>query len=226
MPVWITNPAVAGAWSSHKCKWSSCNRCSLGSTTINHVLGRGKLPCEVLFLGEAPGPNENIVGEPFIGPAGIILDALLKELKVRWRPFSYFISNTLACYPSRGLEDPHPNGFRAPTTEEIEACLPRVLEVLEVSRPKALVLLGKSAEASYERVKTKSLTAKSSAAEAVFARMKTSKAIDDLLLPATVISVWHPSYILRNGGIASRQFGITVEKLLGLEVLDVQTQSI
>lgn len=219
MDVLITQPVTQRLWDNHCEKWSNCTRCSLGDTTKTHVLGRGKLPCEILFIGEAPGPQENNVGLPFVGPAGSILTNLMLDLKNVWRPYSWFITNTLACYPRRGEPDPFPEGFRAPEVDELEACFPRVLEVFQVARPRAVVLLGKSAEASFALTKAKAK--KATSAEAVLQRMKDSKAIDTLLIPATVVPVWHPSYILRNGGLASKQYTLTLEKLhKELQVLD------
>lgn len=194
MSVVLANRPVAAGWSNHRRKWSTCDRCPLGLTCDQHVLGRGKLPCEVLFFGEAPGPAENALGTPFVGRSGKVLDSLLNDVRRLWRPFSWFISNALGCYPRQDEESGNPDGFRQPSPAELDACFPRVEEVVQLAHPRAIVYLGKHAEGLQKR-------------------LSKSKAFSDLYLPDHHLAVWHPSYILRNGGVGSLQYKQTVHKV-------------
>ncbi len=72
-----TSKLIRTKLDQHIADWESCTRCPLHTTRRWVVLGRGTLPCDVLFVGEAPGNSENDIGKPFIGQAGKILDSLI-----------------------------------------------------------------------------------------------------------------------------------------------------
>ena len=127
-------------WQSHEKQWNSCQRCDLHKITSRHVLVRGTLPCDFLFVGEAPGSIEDILGFPFVGPAGQRLDKLLGEID---KPFSYAITNVVACTPRI---DKDRDEIREPTREESTSCRPRIIDLLEMARPIGLVYLGRVAE--------------------------------------------------------------------------------
>jgi uracil-DNA glycosylase family 4 len=129
------------------------------------VLGRGRIPADLLVIGEAPGPVENATGRPFDGPAGGVLDEILKRVARLWGGIteveladcgppepSFFISNILACLP-----DDDRGGFREPAPYEAEACRPRVLELIELVRPVGLVLLGRIAKQFAPKTKIRRL---------------------------------------------------------------------
>ena len=71
------------SWAEHKASWSDCRRCPLGEQARYHVLGRrvpaGSIRSDLLVLGEAPGAVENAFGQPFVGPAGQVLDEILSR---------------------------------------------------------------------------------------------------------------------------------------------------
>lgn len=164
-------------WRKHSDQWSGCILCPIGLACCNHVLGRGSLPCDVLLLGEAPGPSEDAKGEPFVGRAGSILDKILLQVRRKVGPFRYFISNTIACFP----EDLVTGSFRVPSSSELQKCLPRVMQVVRMANPRGIIFLGKVAQ-GLEKVITKT---------------------DTVPWPDARLSVYHPSYIGRKGGARS-----------------------
>lgn len=112
----------------------SCKRCALCSSRTQSVFGKGSLTPTVLFVGEAPGEQEDREGKPFVGPAGKLLDLYLEFIGLE--PEDYYVANILKCRPPRN---------RDPLPEEEEACLPYLREQLKLLQPKILVCLGRIA---------------------------------------------------------------------------------
>ena len=165
------------AWRHHRRKWEPCTACSLHKCATHKVLARGHLPCEVLFIGEAPGEDEDALGRPFIGRAGKVLDSLITASFSRFREYTYAITNVVACKPFKSGSDICP-----PLPEAIEACRPRLRTFLSnIACPDVVVLLGKVAEKH---------------AEPVLNTFDTN-AWHPLV---------HPSYIARKGGASSLEF--------------------
>lgn len=126
-------------------EWRSCERCGLHLHRKNVVLGEGEMPCDLLFVGEAPGKTENMMGRPFIGPAGRLLRqamvfagdiADLQELPTT------FVTNLCGCRPTDSKFGPN----RPPTDAEVWACRKRLELIVELCRPQAIVLLGNLAQ--------------------------------------------------------------------------------
>ena len=114
---------------------SECLRCSLHRTRIKTVWGSGNdLSAEVIFLGEAPGKEEDILGQPFVGKSGTYLRSIMDQFKIDWS--KVFITNTAKCRPP---------GNRVPTREEEVACAQWLMSQLLFIRPKAIVCVGKTA---------------------------------------------------------------------------------
>ncbi len=111
-----------------------CTRCPLHRTRKNPVPGEGPLNARVMFVGEAPGRNEDEQGRPFVGAAGSLLNKLLEEAGLRRS--EVYITNVVKCRPP---------GNRDPTDEEIEACLPYLVEQVKIIRPAVIVALGRHA---------------------------------------------------------------------------------
>jgi uracil-DNA glycosylase len=109
----------------------SCTACGLAATRTNVVFGDGADHADLMFVGEAPGRNEDLRGEPFVGAAGRLLDQLLAEAGIA-RDRTY-IANVLKCRPP-GNRDPRP--------DEIEACKGYLRSQLELVDPKVVVTLG------------------------------------------------------------------------------------
>lgn len=111
---------------------SACQGCTLCGTRTQTVFGKGSLSPIVLFVGEAPGEQEDREGKPFVGPAGKLLDLYLEFIGLSKE--DYYIGNILKCRPPRN---------RDPLPEEEEACLPYLREQLKLLQPKILVCLGR-----------------------------------------------------------------------------------
>ncbi len=114
-------------------KIRKCRKCELWRTKTNYVPGEGTPLSGIVFVGEAPGREEDIQGRPFVGNAGKLLTEMLKE-KLGLRRDQVFITNILKCRP--------PNN-RDPQPDEVEACKPYLFEQLEVLRPSVIVCLGR-----------------------------------------------------------------------------------
>lgn len=113
---------------------SECRGCTLCTTRKNSVFGKGSSSPTVLFVGEAPGEQEDLAGKPFVGPAGKLLDLYLEFAGLEAE--DYYVANVLKCRPPRN---------RDPLPEEEEACLPHLREQLKILQPKILVCLGRIA---------------------------------------------------------------------------------
>lgn len=165
----------------HVQKWSGCKACRIGELAAKHVFYRGAIPARFLFIGEAPGKAEDVTGEPFVGPVGKALDELIAE--VGMPAGSYGITNVVACRPTDCAGGPN----RIPSEKEAKNCAPRLEEMIRLSSPLAVILLGKVAE-NY---------------------------VVDLLPVAEgrVICLPHPAYILRQGGKRSETFRTAAKNL-------------
>lgn len=108
-----------------------CHRCPLGDTRTTLVFGTGDPDARVMFIGEAPGRNEDLKGEPFVGAAGRLLDELLAHAGLTRA--EVYIANVLKCRPP---------GNRNPEPGEIETCTPFLREQIRVISPEVLVTLG------------------------------------------------------------------------------------
>lgn len=106
------------------------------------MLARGKLPCDVLFIGEAPGESEDVLGQPFVGPAGKLLDMLIGQSEPGDLRFAY--TNVIACFP-KNVETEKPSKFTQPPKEAVKACRDRLMELVGIAKPKAVVFVGKFA---------------------------------------------------------------------------------
>jgi uracil-DNA glycosylase len=108
-----------------------CKRCPLHQTRTNVVFGAGNADADLMFIGEAPGANEDRMGLPFVGQAGKLLDKLLAEIGMDRK--EVFICNTLKCRPPDN-RDPHPN--------ETEACQGYLRSQVELIEPTVICTLG------------------------------------------------------------------------------------
>ena len=110
---------------------STCTRCRLSETRTNVVFGAGNADADLMFVGEAPGAEEDRQGLPFVGRAGGLLNELLAG--VGMTRDDVFIANVLMCRPP-GNRDPQP--------DEIEACQPYLLRKVELIEPRVVATLG------------------------------------------------------------------------------------
>lgn len=109
----------------------ACHACPLGDTRTNVVFGEGSSPARVMIIGEAPGKNEDLQGEPFVGAAGKFLNELLAVAGLERQ--DVFIANVLKCRPPSN---------RDPRVEEIEMCTPHLREQVRTIDPEVIVTLG------------------------------------------------------------------------------------
>ncbi len=113
-------------------KIHACRQCPLSRGRTNAVPGEGNPRAEILFVGEAPGRQEDLEGRPFCGPAGHLLDELLASIGLKRS--DVYIANVVKCRPP---------GNRDPKPEEIDACFPYLARQIEIIRPKIIVCLGR-----------------------------------------------------------------------------------
>ncbi|MFC1760009.1 uracil-DNA glycosylase [Candidatus Neomarinimicrobiota bacterium] len=114
---------------------SECQKCALGATRNKFVFGVGDPQANLMLVGEAPGAEEDRLGEPFVGRAGKLLDKILAAIN-RSRAKDVYICNVLKCRP--------PNN-RDPLASEVEQCELYLLKQIAIMRPKLIVALGRVA---------------------------------------------------------------------------------
>lgn len=119
-----------------------CQKCPLGKTRTKFVFGVGDPEASLLLIGEAPGRDEDIQGEPFVGRAGHLLDKILKAIN-RTRDRDVFICNVLKCRPPEN---------RDPLASEVEQCEPYLIHQINLIQPKLIVALGRVAAKTLLRV--------------------------------------------------------------------------
>jgi len=127
-------------WQEFKKTWEGCTLCELSKSRRRIVLAKGTIPCDVLMIGEAPGPTENHLGVPFAGPAGSLLDKIIEraEQNIGKTPTKGF-TNLICCFPKSEETN---KKFNQPPGYAIKACSPRLLEFIKLCRPGLLVLVG------------------------------------------------------------------------------------
>jgi DNA polymerase len=171
--------AVAGMnWDELKAEVAACVKCGLCKKRTNTVFGVGDEKAKWLFIGEGPGRSEDQRGEPFVGPAGKLLDNMLASLGLR-RGENAYIANIVKCRPT------DPTGKdRPPTAEETASCIPYLLRQIALIQPTVIVALGKTAALS--------LLGLNPATPVSSLRGKQHRYAD---LP--LIVTYHPAYLLR-----------------------------
>ena len=151
-----------------------CEKCELSQARRNAVPGEGNLGTELVFVGEAPGRDEDIEGRPFVGKAGQLLTKIINAM--HFKREDVYITNVVKCRPPDN---------RTPHRGEIEKCKGYLLEQLEIIKPRVIVTLGKVATDFFVR-STSGMTA---------LRGNFYEFGDIQLMPT-----FHPSYIIRNEG--------------------------
>jgi DNA polymerase len=154
----------------------TCTRCALATSRTNVVFGTGDPDADLLFIGEAPGQQEDEQGLPFVGRSGQLLDKLVWEEMGIVRRERAYTCNTLKCRPP---------GNRDPLPEETLACSPYLVRQLELIRPRVIVTLGNPATRYV--LQTKEGITK--------LRGRTHPHASG----ATVVPTYHPAAVLRGG---------------------------
>ena len=165
-----------------------CRACDLWQRATQTVFGQGPVPARLMLVGEQPGDQEDVRGEPFVGPAGRILDQALEKAGIDRE--TVFVTNVVKHFKWR----PAPSGKRRlherPNRAEIGACLPWVESELALVRPAALVLLGATATTALVGSK-------------VSVTRDHGSPLDSELAPLVVATI-HPSAVLRARGSDAR----------------------
>ncbi len=121
------------SWEELKKECSLCDKCPLAETRTNLVFGVGVSDAEILFVGEGPGEQEDLRGEPFVGRAGQLLDKYLEAIGLS-REKNIYIANMVKCRPPQN---------RDPKPEEQDVCINWLREQVRLLRPKIIVCLGR-----------------------------------------------------------------------------------
>lgn len=123
-------------WAEHVETWKDCTKCPLHEQRANICLGRGQVPADVVFVGEAPGAIEDGTGRVFSGPAGGLMDQIIERALPAG--VTYALNNLVCCFP----RDAKNRGDNEPELSEIRACRPRLVEFLQIAKPKLIVCVG------------------------------------------------------------------------------------
>jgi len=168
----VSEPVSTNVLDSYNEQIKNCMLCELGSTRTNFVFGTGNPNAKLMFVGEAPGKDEDLKGEPFVGRAGQLLNKMLQAIGSKRE--DVYIANVLKCRP--------PNN-RDPKPDEIDKCEPYLLHQIDLIKPAVIVALGRFGGASLLRT-TMSL-----------GDMRKS---EHLYNNIPLIVTYHPAALLRN----------------------------
>lgn len=127
------NRAMYETWEQLKADCMQCKKCGLCETRTNLVFGVGNENAEVMFIGEGPGENEDLQGEPFVGRGGKLLDKFLDAIDLD-RKKNIYIANMVKCRPPKN---------RDPLPEEQDMCIEWLREQTRLIKPKIIVCLGR-----------------------------------------------------------------------------------
>ena len=162
---------ATGPWDALTAETHNCHACKLAGTRTNVVFGVGNPNADLMFIGEAPGRDEDLKGEPFVGRAGQLLTDIIKAMKLTRD--DVYIANVVKCRPPEN---------RNPEPDELDACRPFLQRQVALIQPKVIVALGKFG--------LQSLTEKAYSISAVRGQWLDYKGIK--LMPT-----YHPAYLLR-----------------------------
>ena len=160
-------------WTTFAADVDACTECGLCRTRNKSVPGVGDVRAQWLFVGEAPGADEDAKGEPFVGQAGRLLDSMVAALGMR-RGENVYIANVLKCRPP---------GNRTPEPREVEACRPYLDRQIGLIAPKIIVALGKSAATTLLNV--------DASIASLRGRVHRYQGVP-------LVVTYHPAYLLRN----------------------------
>jgi uracil-DNA glycosylase len=164
----------------------TCTKCpNLVAFRHSVVFGVGNPSAELMFVGEAPGADEDRQGEPFVGRAGELLTKIIQTMG--FQRSEVYIANVLKCRPDM---PPGASGNRQPTQGEMETCLPYLRQQIEHIHPKVMVALGATAmRGLFGKVE----------------QMKLMRGRWHLFGPIPVMATFHPSYLLRNQALSEKR---------------------
>lgn len=127
-----------------RAKVENCLNCRLGKSRIKAVFGEGNPKARIMFVGEGPGYDEDRAGMPFVGKAGQLLTKIIQAIKFTRE--DVYIANIVKCHPMSDPSKPEMRGNdRPPSEDETAACLPYLLEQIDIIKPEVICTLGNSA---------------------------------------------------------------------------------
>lgn len=196
-----------------KREWANCKRCQLHKVRNKVVFGCGNPSAELMFIGEAPGEEEDKEGEPFVGKSGIILQSMWEAADQAWEDI--YITNLICCRPPEN---------RNPVNDEKNPCFERLQKQIYIVDPLLIVAVGKQAlqyllggrPLSIEEKHGEFMSPGVSIKGMIFPQTDGRRKVHNLSYP--MIPIYHPSYILRKdsyneetdsfmvGGIADQTF--------------------
>ena len=152
----------------------SCRLCPLSSSRTQAVPGEGDKKAEIVFVGEAPGRDEDAAGRPFVGRAGQLLTKIIEAMT--WKREEVYITNVVKCRPPDN---------RTPLPAEVEKCSPYLVRQIELIRPRVIVTLGKVATDFF-----------------IPGRMSMTERRGKFVVHQgiRIMPTFHPSYVVRNEG--------------------------
>lgn len=150
---------------------ANCTRCRLHETRTKTVFARGNPEAELVFVGEGPGEQEDVKGEPFVGAAGKLLDKMITAMG--YGRDEVYICNVVKCRPPQN---------RKPQADEVTACRPYLVEQLALVRPRVIVALGTTPMQALLRTKD---------------GIMKLRGIWKLYGQIPVMPTFHPAYLLR-----------------------------
>jgi len=164
----------------------ACQKCPhLASSRRNVVFGVGDIHSPLMFVGEAPGADEDAQGEPFVGRAGQLLTRIIRTMG--FTRDTVYIANILKCRPDTPGQ---PTGNRKPTEDEMKTCLPYLLAQIDLIRPRIIVALGATA--------VEGLLGKSTGISKLRGNWQTFRDVP-------VMPTFHPAYLLRDERLADKR---------------------
>jgi len=176
-PVWVLRKKPSAVeepgWIPLKQAVPACTACKLHSSRTQTVFGVGDEDADWMLIGEAPGAEEDRLGEPFVGQAGRLLDNMLAAIGLK-RGENVYIANVLKCRPP---------GNRNPEPDEVAKCTPFLLRQIELIRPKLIVAMGRFA--------AQTLLNTDASIASLRGRVHSYAGVP-------LVVTYHPAYLLRN----------------------------
>ena len=182
----LSAEAKTAAFADLRQRAMACVKCpNLASSRKNVVFGVGNIEAQLMFVGEAPGADEDAQGEPFVGKAGQLLTKIIQTMGLQRG--DVYIANILKCRPDTPGQSA---GNRKPTPEEMQTCIPYLHEQIDLIRPKVLVALGATA--------VEGLLGPTVGITKLRGNWRTYRGIP--LMPT-----YHPAYLLRNQALSEKR---------------------
>lgn len=166
----------------------ACTKCRLAGSRTQVVYGTGSHTADLMFVGEAPGRDEDLQGEPFVGRAGQLLTDIIKAMRLTRA--DVYISNVVKCRPPEN---------RNPEPDELDACRPYLRRQIQLIQPKVIVALGRFA--------LQSLTEKSYSISSVRGQWLEHEGV-------RIMPTFHPAYLLRTPA-AKKDVWSDMKKVMG-----------